>query len=109
MIFSNDGLTMYAISPGSGIVFRMEQGSAQEVLASGFEFPDAIAQGPGNASGRTFTSQTSMATPPSRWTPTAEKQPHLRALPHGSMGSKTSYSDPKEECMYWVGGMKARR
>jgi len=52
VIFSGDGQTMFAISPGGYKVFSMQHNKYPTVLASGFNRrPDAIAQGPGNEFG----------------------------------------------------------
>jgi len=51
LIISNDGNKMFAISPGGGKVFSLEEPASPRVLATAFAFPDAIAQGPGNKFG----------------------------------------------------------
>jgi len=51
VIFSNSGDLIFAISPSCGQIFAISPDGSWNVIASGFDFPDAIAQGPGNAFG----------------------------------------------------------
>lgn len=51
IIFSDDGLTAFAHSPGAGTVFRWDYGTAPRPLAGGLRFPDAVVLGPGNEFG----------------------------------------------------------
>jgi len=51
VIFSNSGDLLFAIGAGCGKIFSVLPDGTTIVIASGFAFPDAIAQGPGNAFG----------------------------------------------------------
>lgn len=51
VIFNNSGDLMFAISPSCGKIYSISPDGSDDVIASGFAFLDAIAQGPGNAFG----------------------------------------------------------
>jgi len=51
VIFSNSGDLLFAISPSCGKIYSISPDGSADVIANGFAFPDAIAQGPGNAFG----------------------------------------------------------